>query len=58
MEIIVGYLFGVLNVCCVYLNEVILMNAHSIHLYDKKRKYPKLCDLSLCCLQEKAWVIR
>ena len=43
MEIIVGYLFGVLyykRMLCVFIIEAILMSAHSIHLQDKRRKSP------------------
>ena len=43
MEIIVGYLFGVLyykRMLCV------LMSAHSIHLQDKRRKSPKIIRIS------------
>ena len=39
MEIIVGYLFGVLyykRMLC--LNEAILMSTHNIHLQDKRKK--------------------
>ena len=45
MEIIVGYLFGVLYFKCmlcvlIRIAEAILMSTHSIHLQDKRRKSP------------------
>ena len=46
MEIIVGYLFGVLYLKCMLrvfiriASEAILMSTHSIHLQDTRRKSP------------------